>query len=403
MKNIKVTMSVLFLFLLSVLFSCHAYASPKYQWVKVLRALDGESIKILTEEGMIETVKLIGVDAPISVDYLPDVNTVDQSVFLDGIKAKEYLENLVGKKEVRLEFEETIKDEKGDKLAYVFIDNELVNCNLLLNGYVYLDVYKPFAKYDQFFKAEKTAIEKGIGLWDFAVTEKKTAEEYAKPIVFAAPDNTNKMVISENISGDKVLVSRVVDGDTIVVKFADSREEKVRLIGINTPETKHPSKSVEYFGKEASEYTKKHLENKTIELTYDQVKRDRFGRLLAFVWIDGVMFNQKIILDGYAYSYLKYPFNTKYMNSFRDAQRYAFIKNCGLWKNYAINTVPFKKPDPVYSGATNNTNTYSGSYNSSSSSSDSYKPSGVVHVKGYYRKDGTYVRPHTRSYPRRKK
>ncbi len=130
--------------------------------------------------------------------------------------------------------------------------------------------------------------------------------------------------------GDKVKVVRVVDGDTIVVRFENGRYEKVRLIGINTPETVDPRRPVQYFGKEASRYTKKHLLGKTVYLQYDWQIRDKYGRLLAYVFLpDGTFFNAKIVEDGYAFAFTRYPF--KYMKMFRKLEAEAREAGRGLW------------------------------------------------------------------------
>jgi endonuclease YncB( thermonuclease family) len=76
-------------------------------------------------------------------------------------------------------------------------------------------------------------------------------------------------------------VERVVDGDTLLLTNA----EYVRLIGVDTPETKHPQKAVEYFGKEAYLFTKKMAEGKEVRLEYDQTRRDRYNRILAYVYL----------------------------------------------------------------------------------------------------------------------
>ena len=80
--------------------------------------------------------------------------------------------------------------------------------------------------------------------------------------------------------------TRVVDGDTIIL----SNGERVRLIGVDTPETKHPNKPVQYFGKEASAFSKRMVEGKEVTLEYGQQKRDKYGRLLAYVYLmDGTL------------------------------------------------------------------------------------------------------------------
>lgn len=132
------------------------------------------------------------------------------------------------------------------------------------------------------------------------------------------------------INGDYAKVVRVVDGDTIVVKFKNGNYEKVRLIGINTPETVDPRRPVQYFGKEASKYTKSKLTNKIVYLKYDWQIRDRYGRLLAYIYLkDGTFFNAQIVKDGYAFAFTKYPF--KYSKMFIEIEKIARENNRGLW------------------------------------------------------------------------
>ncbi|OGM10730.1 hypothetical protein A2Z22_00045 [Candidatus Woesebacteria bacterium RBG_16_34_12] len=124
--------------------------------------------------------------------------------------------------------------------------------------------------------------------------------------------------------------TRVVDGDTIVVEI-DGKHEKVRLIGVDTPETVHPSKPVEYFGKEASKFTKSMVEGKRVRLEYDWQRRDKYGRLLAYVYIeDGTFLNAEIIKQGYGFAYTRFPF--KYLEEFRQYERDARNNSKGLWK-----------------------------------------------------------------------
>lgn len=110
-------------------------------------------------------------------------------------------------------------------------------------------------------------------------------------------------------------VVRVVDGDTIVVDY-NGVEEKVRLIGVDTPESVHPDsdKNTEA-GILASDYTKQRLEGKQVELEFDVQQRDQYGRLLAYVWVDGVMYNKTLLKDGVA-NLATYPPNVKYVDEF---------------------------------------------------------------------------------------
>ena len=123
--------------------------------------------------------------------------------------------------------------------------------------------------------------------------------------------------------------TRAVDGDTMVVEI-DGTPEKVRLIGVDTPETVHPSKPVQYFGKEASAFTRAAVEGKMVYLEYDRQRRDRYGRLLAYVYLeDGTLLNAEIIKQGYGFAYVKYPFSR--MGEFVGYEKEAREAGKGLW------------------------------------------------------------------------
>ena len=127
-------------------------------------------------------------------------------------------------------------------------------------------------------------------------------------------------------ASDYFYVKRVVDGDTIVLE----NDERVRLIGVDTPETVHPQKPVEYFGKEASAFTKKLCEGKSVRLEYDWQRKDKYGRTLAYVYLeDGTFVNAEIIKQGYGHAYTQFPF--KYLEEFRSYERSARENGVGLW------------------------------------------------------------------------
>ncbi|MFD0697187.1 thermonuclease family protein [Paenibacillus sp. GCM10027628] len=127
-------------------------------------------------------------------------------------------------------------------------------------------------------------------------------------------------------------VERIVDGDTLEVTL-NGKKEKVRLIGVDTPETKKPNTPVMFYGKEASEYTTKRLLKQTIELEFDVEKQDPYKRLLAYVWIGDELFNRTLVQEGYA-RMATFPPNVKYVDSFKKDQEDARNKKKGLWKDY---------------------------------------------------------------------
>jgi micrococcal nuclease len=125
-----------------------------------------------------------------------------------------------------------------------------------------------------------------------------------------------------------VKVDSVLDGDT----FRLENGEKVRLIGIDAPETHHPRKPIEYFGKEATEFAKKMLEGKLVRLELDVQERDQYGRLLAYVFLkDSTFVNAELLKQGYA-QVATYPPNVKYVDLFIEMQKEAREKKRCLWK-----------------------------------------------------------------------
>lgn len=126
-------------------------------------------------------------------------------------------------------------------------------------------------------------------------------------------------------------ISRVIDGDTIEIKN-NTEKIKVRLIGVNTPETVDPRKEVECFGLEASMYVK-NFEGDSIKIELDssQSVYDKYNRLLAYVYLsDGQMLNRKLVADGYAYEYT-YSNPYKYQKEFKDIEKFAKKEGRGLW------------------------------------------------------------------------
>ena len=147
----------------------------------------------------------------------------------------------------------------------------------------------------------------------------------------------------------KAKVERVVDGDTMIVSFvfddgSKYLKERVRFLGVDTPETVHPNKPAQYYGKEASDFTKSQLTDKTVWLQTDVNAKDRYDRMLAYVWlkeptkkdlddeaaIREYMYNAKLLLEGYAQLMTIQP-NSRYANLFVHFQREAREADKGLW------------------------------------------------------------------------
>lgn len=122
------------------------------------------------------------------------------------------------------------------------------------------------------------------------------------------------------------LVTKVIDGDTITIEGG----QVIRYIGIDTPETVHPSKPVECFGTEASNKNKELVEGKRVKLEKDVSETDKYGRLLRYVWIGDLFVNDYLVREGYAYAYT-YPPDVKYAEQFVQAQQEARENNRGLW------------------------------------------------------------------------
>jgi micrococcal nuclease len=122
-----------------------------------------------------------------------------------------------------------------------------------------------------------------------------------------------------------------VDGDTFDCKFGWTRTERIRLIGVDTPETKHPKKPVQFYGKEASRCAKNMLSGGEVGLEYDVQQCDKYGRVLAYVYLkDGRMFNALLVREGYA-KVSTYPPNVKYQKLFAELPKEARENGKGLW------------------------------------------------------------------------
>lgn len=144
-------------------------------------------------------------------------------------------------------------------------------------------------------------------------------------------DNNEKIKypeINKNLM-QKTTVERVIDGDTIVIASG----EKVRMILVDSPESVHPDeKRNTVHGDIASNFTRKILYKAIIYLEKDISERDKYGRLLRYVYLeDGICFNELLVKEGYANISI-YPPDIKYVDAIREAEKYARKENKGLWE-----------------------------------------------------------------------
>jgi micrococcal nuclease len=125
-------------------------------------------------------------------------------------------------------------------------------------------------------------------------------------------------------------VLEAIDGDTVVVELADGSTDTVRLLGVDTPETHHPTKGVECFGPEAAAYTASRLTGRIVELEGDVESRDIYNRLLAYVIVNGHRFDDELLRKGYARLLVINP-NRAHARDMLEAELDAREAERGLW------------------------------------------------------------------------
>jgi endonuclease YncB( thermonuclease family) len=165
--------------------------------------------------------------------------------------------------------------------------------------------------------------------------------EYRKAVLSSVPTKSptriptkiptpTKYIESENDKNKLFKVVSIIDGDTIDVMIR-GKAERVRLLAIDTPETKDPRKPVQCFGNEATKKMQSFVSGKYVRLVDDrsQGNRDKYSRLLRYVYEDKTFINREMVAQGYAFSYKQYP--TKYLNEFNKLEQQAREKNLGLW------------------------------------------------------------------------
>lgn len=161
-------------------------------------------------------------------------------------------------------------------------------------------------------------------------------------------NNSNEIVVNEKQNNEQqkqqneddefkltkvdAVVERVVDGDTVKVKFDDGKVETLRLLLIDTPESVHPNKPPEMYGEEASNHAKRMLASgRKITVEIGNPERDKYNRMLAYIWIGNVNFNKRMIEKGFARVAYVFPPNTKYLEEFKEAEQRAKERGIGIW------------------------------------------------------------------------
>ncbi len=130
-------------------------------------------------------------------------------------------------------------------------------------------------------------------------------------------------------TGIETVITRVVDGDTLIIETG----ERIRLLGVDTPETKHPNRPAEPWGHEASEFTRQHVEGQRVQLEFDRERQDRYGRWLAYVFRDDWFLNEELIRQGYSRAETRFPFRSDRQRLFRKAEQEARDERRGIWSD----------------------------------------------------------------------
>lgn len=170
------------------------------------------------------------------------------------------------------------------------------------------------------------ASDKGSGESDSTASKPKREKKPKKEKVTTTEDTG----IGGNARhGPSAYVARVIDGDTIEVVLR-GRTIDIRLIGIDTPETVHPTEPVECFGPKASEFTTSRLSDRNVQLDFDAERKDQYGRTLAYIWVGNQLFNKTLVAGGFA-SVTIYEPNDEYASRLYTAESFAESHDRGMW------------------------------------------------------------------------
>jgi micrococcal nuclease len=157
------------------------------------------------------------------------------------------------------------------------------------------------------------------GFWLLAVL--------AALVVYRLAHHAGETTAPEALAEGVYEVARVVDGDTLLL----ANHARVRLIGVDTPETVRPEHPVERWGPEASRFTQDFIGRGPVRLTFDQERKDRFERFLVYVWVDERLLNEELLRAGLARAELGFHYSQAMKKRFREAERAAQRERLGLW------------------------------------------------------------------------
>jgi len=135
-------------------------------------------------------------------------------------------------------------------------------------------------------------------------------------------------------------VKRVVDGDTLLLDDGT----RVRLIGVDTPETKHPDQPVDPLGLQAAEFTRRHVAGRFVTLKFDWERRDKYRRVLAYVYRRDWCLNEELIRAGFSRAETRFPYSRRMKKRFRAAEAEAREHKRGLWSRRRETGIPARRP-----------------------------------------------------------
>lgn len=136
-----------------------------------------------------------------------------------------------------------------------------------------------------------------------------------------------RAVPPESLAEGRYSVARVIDGDTLLL----TNGARIRLIGVDSPETVKPGEAASPWGQEATEFTQSFVGGGQVELRFDRERIDRYQRFLAYVYVDGQMLNEELLRAGLARAMLGYNYSDSFKRLYRAAQQEAHTARRGLW------------------------------------------------------------------------